>query len=330
MERMIPPSTGDLLGSTVGEELDRLEVIVGKIGLNSSQNALQVLYGLDSVYKKINDLDQTSQSYKTAFTQFQSVLARLDKDAPGFLKDLGGRHQLVEERARINPEPERYWWYLDERLAQRRRASFNRSMITGGIILGVLVVIALVYHFFLAPPPEVTARYGHEQAARDELMYGNYEVALDEVDNGLSYVPEDGNMLALKGVILEQSGDPVQAQEIFIRAQNNFSKPEDFYVARGQVYITANQPDKALADALEAQRLNPDSVQAYLLSGQAYEIQKAYKNALDEYDRAFAAAEISKQYELQALARMRMAMLMQSLGADISTTESVPTLTPEP
>jgi tetratricopeptide (TPR) repeat protein len=85
--------------------------------------------------------------------------------------------------------------------------------------------------------------------------------------------------------------------------------------------------EPALLDGQEVIRVNPNSAQGYLLIGQANELLGKPGEALDNYDKAFAAAEKTGQTELAAITRTRIAMLMQTMNTQIES-PMPPTETP--
>lgn len=321
---MIPPSTNELFGGTIGDDLDRIEIKVGKIGMNSTEQSRALLSELDSVYEKMNSLPDESR--KTLIAQFDAVVTRLRKDASLFLRDLGGAGVLAEARAKLNPESERVWWYLDQYLVDKRRKSLRRTAITAGILAAALVVLGILYEVFLAPDPEVAARYSYQQSAQDSLIYGKPEDALKHIDEGLGIVPGDPTLLILRGVILEKLNRQAEAEQDFSKAGAALSQ-EEFLLARGQDYLLAGLSEKALVDAEETIKVNPKSVTGYLLRGQVYETTGETQKALADYETAYQIADQSKQYELAALSRTRMAMLVQSMSSqiDLPTFDITPT-----
>jgi tetratricopeptide (TPR) repeat protein len=269
---------------------------------------------------------ESEASRRVIEAQFEGITARLRKEAPQFLRDLGGQQALLKAREAAQPPQDHWWWYLDAYLAEKRKAALKRTLVLGSAVTIVLLILAVVYQVFLAPDPEVAARYQHEQGARDALMYGDYADALEEVDAGLRVAPQDPTLLILKGVILEALGRIDEAEHNYEQAEQLVPNPEELLIIRGQAYVMNNLPEKALADALEAIRTNPQSPQAYLLLGQAHEMLYHYAEALKAYDQAYTSAEGSNQLELAALARTRTAMLMQSMNVQMAT--PAPSLTP--
>jgi len=310
---------------SITEELDRLEVLAGKIGMNSPASALELLSGLDLVHAQIDELDQQSPSRKVAETQFNMILSRLSAEGRQFLRDAGGVQAFRQAREQVMPTSDRTWWFVDERVESKRRSDLRRFLVIGGIGAVLLVVLAVLYQRFLAPDPKVSALYGAEQSARDRLQYGEFDEALSAVEEGLKIDPSEPTLLTLHGVILDVKGSEEQAAQDFARAEQAFASREIFLLTRGEGYAMVNQLDKAMDDAQEAAQINPQSPRAHLLIGQVHETQKSYQEAIAAYDRAYEAADQTNQLELAAIARARTAFLMQMIGMP-----SVETPTPAP
>lgn len=318
METTETPINGEAIQGTVSDELDRLEVLAGRIGLNSSEQAFALLRGLDHVMARVEALDEASSSRRTIEAQLDTIGAQLHKEAARFIRDLGGLAALHQVREQAHPAESHWWWFLDQYVVERRRASIKHAMIVAGIVIVVLIILGTLYKQFLAPTPEESAVYASLQSAQTSLGQGELEQALKDVETGLQVSPNDYELLITKGVILEALGRPDEAQKNFDTAKANVTDPEQFYYTRGQAYWMANLPEKALADAEAELKVNPQSGQAHLLAGQVYEGQLKYSQAMDEYNAAFAAAERNDQTELAALARTRLAMLLQVMNTNIT------------
>lgn len=305
---------------SISDELDRLEVLTGKIGMNTPDRALELLAGLDRVHAQIDELDEESPSRKVAQTQLNTVLARLNAEGRQFLRDVGGAQAFRQAREKVMPTPDRMWWFVDEQVESKRRSFLRRFLVIGTIVTVVIAVLAFLYQTFLAPDPKVSALYGSEQSARDRLQYGEFDEALSAIDEGLKIDPTEPTLLTLRGIILEIKGAEEQAAQDFSLAEQRFASREIFLLTRGEGYAMANQLDKALEDAQEAVRINPQSPRGHLLIGQVYETQKMFQEAVAAYDRAYEAADQTNQLELAAIARARTAFLMQMIGMPSSNT----------
>lgn len=283
-----------------------------------ADEALSILYSLDDLYPRIQAMD-TENSRKIIEGQLEGILARVDKEAGQLIRDAGGAQRYEEARREAQPPAEHWWWYLDQRIAEKRKRSLRRSLtVLAGIVL-VITVLGLVYQFFLAPAPEVAARYRHEQNARDLLLNGDPAQALEEVNEGLTYGEEDPQLLVLKGVIYESQGQTGEAEMAYAQAEKGFTSRVDFLVQRGQDYALTNQLEKALKDGQEAVSISPDEASGYLLVGQALEMLERYPEAIDAYEKGFEVAEATNEPEIAAFARVRIAMLVQSMGAPLPT-----------
>lgn len=318
---------GNFWQGTLSDELDRIETLVGRVGMNSKEQSREILSRLDEVYPEIQNLENET-SRKTAEGQLAGISGHLHSEAGQFVRDLGGAAALKNLRTERQPSQDQWWWYLDEYLDQRRKASLRRSLFVMGGLALALVILAVLYEAFLAPDPAVSARYGHEQLARDYLLNNDLDQALSEAEQGLTYAPQDPALLILKGVILEKQGETEEALQVMEAGEQYSATREDFLLTRGEAYSLANQPEKALADVEELLMANPDMPQAYLLAGQAYEVLGDYLKALEEYDKAFDAAEATDQSELAAIARTRTAMIMQLVRPGTNQLTAEPTAQP--
>lgn len=310
---------------TVGEALERLEVYSGKIGMNSPEQALALLHGLDHAYERMQSLDEGTQSQRLAQTQLEVILAALRREAGRFIRDLGGVTALRQARAEAQPPETHAWWYLDAWLQEKQRKALRRSLTLAGVILLALVILGFVYQRYLAPDPQTMARYNSETMGGQSLQNGDLPAALAQVNEGLKAGPTDMRLLTLKGVIQELQGQNDQAQASYAAAQKSAASAEDFYTTRAQYYVMANRPQQALADAQQAVKANPQSATGYLLMGQAHEMLVQYQAAMTDYDNAYKAANASNTPQLAAVARQRTAMLYQLMSQP-----SAPVLTPSP
>lgn len=318
------PSETPLFTQTgsISDELDRLEVLTGKIGMNTPAQALELLTRLDKVHAQIGDLDVESASWKVTDTQLNGILARLKAESAQFIRDIGGPQALQQAREEVQPLREQAWWFIDEYLVDKQRSRLRRLLIYGGIAAAVIVILAVVYQAFLKPDPQVAALYRQEMKTRDHMQSGDLEQALEAVETGLKVDPNEPTLLTFRGIILENQGRVDQAALDFTAAGKGFSSREAFYITRGQGYAMINQLDKALADANAALEADSRSARAYLLIGQVHETQGLFQEAIHDYDKAFEIAEQNDQIELAAIARTRTAMLMQMMSMPQSATQT--------
>lgn len=323
---MIPPN--NLAASeTLSEILDRLAILEGRIKMNTPEQALALLQGLDQASDRVQSLEDGSQSRLTAQVELDGIVARIQAQASDFIRDLGGVQSLRRARDAAQPQPEQSWWFLDTLVADGRRKALRRLLMISGVVLVLVVALGLIYQRFLAPDPRSVALYDSEQTASQALINGDLPGAMKQADQGLNTAPDDPRLLLLKGVVLEAQHNTADAEQSFSLAQKGMPNREEFLVTRGQYYAMANLPDAALADAAQAVQVNRFSAQGYLLMGQAHEMKTEYRKALDDYDLAYSAANQANQPELAAIARQHTAMLYQMMGAAASQTQTAATPT---
>ena len=316
-----PVSETWMPGSTVSEMLDHLEVLAGKVGMNSAEQSLELLRGLDVVSERINRLEGAT-SRKVVESQFEDITARLQSDSAALLKDLGGKLALRTLREQYQPAEQHWWWYLDERQVQLRQAGLRKlGLAILGSVFG-LVLAVLVYNLFLAPDPATVARYEAETSARELMSMGQLDEALARIDKGLQAVPDDPSLLILQGVIFEQQQETEKARQVLAKAEQQTVRREEYFQMLGQAYLAVERYEDALTSADGMLKENPQSAQAYILIGQTQEVQRQYSQAFDSYTRAYDLADAQKQTQLAGLARVKMAMVMQLMGmSDPSTAE---------
>jgi Flp pilus assembly protein TadD len=150
------------------------------------------------------------------------------------------------------------------------------------------------------------------QKAQTSAQEGKYQEALQSIDAGLAEFPDDGEMLLWQGAILVQLKRQQEAQVAFAAARPTFEDEPSYLIQRSTIRLQAGDFDGGLADSQEAVRIAPDNAQAYLVLGGAYEIRGQATPAIQAYQKSAELAAASKNSQLEAVAKVRLAMLMQS------------------
>jgi tetratricopeptide (TPR) repeat protein len=293
----------------VRELLHSLEERQVKVKLLNSEQAFTLLHDLDQLELLFKQLEPTGLDLLPERSRLTTVQAQLQKQAASLLKALGGAAELEKNRPIPAPSPEQWWWYIDKLVAAQRKQLGQRVAIGLVIVLALLGGVILLFQTVLAPSPEVAARMEAQDRANAALEQGNSTEALAFLEEGLTRVPGDPDLLLFQGVIQELLGDETAAGQSFNQAQVNLNDPLRFYLARSQLELRVGRLVEAEGDARSALELAQDSSTAWLLLAQALEAQQKRDEAISAYQKASDLANASGEAEIYVTARMALARL---------------------
>jgi tetratricopeptide (TPR) repeat protein len=294
-------------------QLDELEAKLGRLGYGLGREALTILPLFDAVSATMASFQAEGQSMRAEWARLETASAALRRKATVFLREIGGTRALQVARRTHQPLPANWWWFLDQVVADKRRAQLRQLLMTAAGTVGVLLLLFALYQRFLAPDPATRARLEHEQAAENLVLEGDLATALSEVDQALAIAPGDPSLLIFKGGLQQALGQKAAAEETFSQAEAAFGDRETFLLARGQMYLRLDQAQAALSDAEAAIQLNPESASGYLLLGRANEWLENYQQAIAAYEQAATLADAQGNSQIAAMARVNMGVLMQRL-----------------
>jgi len=301
-----------------------LEKHITRVSEISMPASLEMLHLLDQANDLIDELQARGINISSEVGQFETLAAQFLKIKTVFIRNIGGPQKLANLRQERLPSEERWWWYVDIRLEQENKLKIIRLLRIFGLTILLLLIAALIYNRFFAPDPAVKASYGHQQEAENALMEGDFQIALDEVQNALDYTPEEPELYVLEGVIHEALGQEKEAESSFNSAQRLYEQPENFYNQRAIQYLMLNAPQRALDDTETALEINPESALAYLYQGQAYEKLGEIDLAIQSYKRADEFAQKTDNVQLQAIIRINLSNIYQAITMptfDVDETE---------
>ncbi|MEN4042152.1 MAG: hypothetical protein ROW39_07405 [Anaerolineaceae bacterium] len=295
--------------------LDQIEARLGKIAAGSSDQGLPVLVDLDEVYHRLNQYRGDPDSIKAETTQFDYVQATIRANMGLLLSQVGGPARLQAMRTQLKPEAARWWYYLDELVAQRQRGLMQRAGVTAVMIVVVVALLGVIYQAFLAPDAQTVARLRHQRDAETALMQGDIETALSEINRALGYDPENLELLVMQAIAQQLTGHEETAAASFAQLATRFATQEEFLVQRALYYNQFGRPDLALADAEAVLAINPNSPAGHFYAAMAYEKLERFNEALELYEIAYTLAIEQDQTALAVTIRMNMGMLLQALPA---------------
>lgn len=316
--------------ATVGGLLDEVESKLGRLGVTSKNTSLEIFHDMDQIASRLEKLKTQGSDIKSELAQYEMVSAGVKKQAKGIVRDAGGVNGLQKLRDQEKPAADHWWWYLDEYVVQQRKLNLVRAARSTGIFLIVLLALVLVYRLFFQPDPKLIATLDAQHNAEELGASGKYEEALTSVEKGLAVSPEDPELVVLRGVILELMQKPDDAILAYENAKKVFPVPADFYLTRGQEYITFGKYELGLSDGQIAVKENPKSAQGYILMGTSQELMGKTTEAINNYQIASEVATANDETSLAATAKIKLAMLMQRGGGMDLPGTSDETATPAP
>jgi tetratricopeptide (TPR) repeat protein len=293
--------------------LDKAENTVGALERNTTADAVGLLQMLDEIETIYSDLTSGGVDLRGEEARLETMHLTLQRKAGTLLRLLRPKGGMAGLRSlRPAPPQESWWWYLDDYVTRQRQRQI-RGTITGVVtIIVVLVIATVIYNRFLSPSPELIARMDAVNAAQNAVEQNDLNGALVVLDKAVIQFPDNGDILLWHGAILTRLNRQPEAQASFDAARATYASEIDYLVNKAQIRLQAGDMDGGYADAQQAIKVAPDSAQAYLTLGGAQEVLGLTSAAVNSYNMAASLAGAQKNTQLEAVAKVRMAMLMQS------------------
>lgn len=293
--------------------LTRIEARMGQLDYSTCEELLSLLPLLDEAFDLLLSLQEQGVAIPAEQARFEAISQKLKRHAGKILQIIGGAQKLAEARQK-HPAPEAHgWWFLDVWWAKQQRALLRRTFLRAGIAIVVLAVLAVLYTLFLAPEKSVRMALRYEQEAESACKADDYAAALQLVEMALTYRPDSLNLNVFAGILRELLSQPEQAEATFAAAQGLAENREAFLLSRAKRYLALQLPEKALRDAEAILRDNDASAYGHYIKGNCYDQLLDWEAAEAAYSRAEALASASGDAELEALARVQRAYLMQMM-----------------
>ena len=307
------------LGEDIGVEtsLERLRKLIRELELEvarlpgAGEEALDVLHLRDRIEDQLASRRAVGHDVRAEGTRVQTVDNILQRRDGLIMRELRGIGGLPGVRQRENPPEERWWYYLDLDVAERRRKTTIRSTIAIVAILLAVIGINFVMDRMSGLTPEEKAARSHLASAEQSLSQGNFEEAIASYEQAVQIDPTLGSGYAYLAVLYEQVGKAAEAEAALARARELLPDPVPYLATVARAYETVGQTDKALDMIQQALETAPDSAQATFIRGGIYESSGDRELALADFEHASDLARDSGEDALYVIARTRMAMLMQ-------------------
>lgn len=302
------------------EALDRLEAQIGKLGHDTRDESLKILPLFDEAHTLFAELADKDIDLTAEKTRYETVSAQFQKKGSVFLRKIGGVRILEALREEHAPDPDRWWWFIDQWLAEQKQRQLRRQGKSLLIGVAIFAVLALLYTLFLAPDKATRERLSHLQTAESLAQTGEYAQALDEVNNGLNYAPNDLDLLILKGVLERHLGHQTEADAIFEKAETVAGSRKAFLLSRAQAYQILGEPEDVLADAQAVVALDPETPYGYFYIAQAYVTMGKFSEAVTNFEKTAELASAAGELELEAMARVQIGYLYQMMASQPQNT----------
>jgi tetratricopeptide (TPR) repeat protein len=294
------------------EQIRELEVASAGFQGRSAENARALLTLRDQVEEEVSALEEQGVDLRPERTRIKTVDNILVRKARGLERALGSTGGFASARRDVQPADDRWWWFLDEHIAEQRRKSAIK-FITIFVVIAVLLIGGnwAMNRFFGMDPIEREAR-GYISSAEQALTMGDYEDAIAEYQQAIETQPEMSEAYIGLGVLYELQGRHAESQQTLATAEELIGDRTMYLLALSRAYSSVGELDQALEAAEEAVELSPESAQAYLIRGGVYEATGRRPEALADYELSGELAREQGEDALYVLARMRMGMLLQS------------------
>ncbi len=291
--------------------LTELEIRVANME-GTGEEVLAIPRLLDEAVALMADLQATGIDLKPEETRLLTVHGLLRSKAGVFVREAQRGRTLRVARADARPPTDHWWWYLDEYVAQQRRA---RVLRVGVAAVTLVVIVGLVLWFIqsrLPSDPRLRRIIDLETALDTQISEGNIPAAIASLEELRQLDPQNARYAVLLGALYEAWGDEQEAEKQYADARRLIDEGT-YRTLRAQAYLQVGLVDKALDEAQRAVELQPQSAEAYFFLGNAHEARGEIPAALQAYERASQLAEAQDNAQLLAIIRVRMAFLLQRL-----------------
>ena len=293
------------------ELLGQLEVQLGKLDYSTADELLRIPVLFDDAHNLMAELQQSGAALVGEQVRLESLGTQFKRRASQFMRGIGGAAVLGRARRRYAPEVTRWWWFVDAHVTAQKQAQLRRRLRGLGLMAGVLAVIVVVYVLVFAPDEATRERFRHQQEAERLAQEGDYVTALGEIEAALGFAPDVAELHVWRGVLLALLERTEEAESAFSAAQMLLPDRVAFLALRAQTYMSVRLPEVMLQDTQEILAVSPESAQGYFLQGRAYHLLQSYTLAEVSYQTAAELASAAGDTQLEALARVNLAYLMQ-------------------
>lgn len=279
--------------------------------------ALDLLLDLDRIAGLWPELEAQGVDLRPELGRWETLQAALQGRAPVLVRELRAAGGLPAARAQWHPQGEpAWWWFLAEQVHTQRVRRLKR---TGIILASTAATLGLLYfllfHVLFPVDPNMSAAIAAQHAGERKIANeGDLAGALADFRLATELLPGEADGWLRVGCTLLRLDDAAGAAENFRRAEALLPDDIIFRLSRAPICHLLGVSDRAEADLRVVIATAPENSPAHYYLAAILEERGELAEALDALERAADLAESSGEIQLVALARFRMAMLMQQLA----------------
>lgn len=267
----------------------------------------------DAIEEWLRFYESQGASVEPEWIRVRNFDALLEKNAALFLK-IVGKKTLQEEREKVAPPEDRFFWWLDRKVAEERRKRLKRAGVTLGIAASIL---AMLYFFVFRLPPDEEQYLTALTAAEQALQNRDWEKTLASSERAISLFPERPTPYIIATIAAENLGMEEQAKRFRERARTLYRKEEDFLLEEAGWYFRGGDFDRAKTRIAQVLASDPENLTALNLLGSIYEVEDNVIEALKVYQLVLEIAERKNEITLIPVAKMKIGMLQLRLPLSI-------------
>ncbi|MCX7853574.1 MAG: tetratricopeptide repeat protein [Caldilineales bacterium] len=280
--------------------------------------ARELLTWFDRIAALFPALEAEGAHLEPERVRWEAVQAALRRHAAELLielKPLGGLAAV--RRSLPAPPPEEAWWWWLDRARQRRLRRQLLSVLA--VFLALAALLAGGYWLFnrLFPvDPTAATVYRYKLEGQTAIAAGDLTNALAAFEAAAATAPDDLETQAWLAALYDVLGRESEASTRRERLQQTVAAdPAQAAVVNDDLaaaYLALGRPETALALVQEVLAAHPDRIQTLLLAGSVYESLGRIDEAMATYEQAAAVAAAQNKPEQLAVARIRLAQLLQA------------------
>lgn len=307
------------------ELITQAELIVANLR-GAGERVQTLLFLLDKIAEYYASLGERGIDLRAEATRIETVHRLLLASDGVLVRQMGQVGGLAKAREAVKPAPERWWWYLDQRVAERRERLLRRALMVGAGVLGALLVVGFAINKLFPVDPRRAAAMEKTSLAEQAYQAGDIAKALEYYRQAAAALPEEADPMLWIGVLEEKQGNNDAAEQAYAAAEKTIGDHARYVLQRGMIRAQVGAIDQAEADAEAALAEQPDMAEAYFLLGGVYEARGDVPAAIAAFEKTAELAGNQNNSALIVMAKTREGMLMQSAPMMVPTP---PTPTPE-